>query len=72
MPAAGINILLYQSQEEFIEIIGLHVCNRVNKGNSFLNVSLEKEMATHSGTLAWKIPRTEDRGRIQSMGSQSV
>ena len=72
MPAAGINILLYQSQEEFIEIIGLHVCNRVNKGNSFLNVSLEKEMATHSGTLAWKIPWTEKPGRLQSMGSQRV
>ena len=33
---------------------------------------LEKEMATHSGTLAWKIPWTEDLGRLQSMGSQRV
>ena len=33
---------------------------------------LEKEMATHSGTLAWKIPRTEEPGRLQSMGSQRV
>ena len=32
---------------------------------------LEKEMATHSSTLAWKIPWTEERGRLQSMGSQS-
>ena len=32
---------------------------------------LEKEMATHSSTLAWKIPRTEEPGRLQSMGSQS-
>ena len=31
---------------------------------------LEKEMATHSSVLAWKIPRTEDPGRLQSMGSQ--
>ena len=31
--------------------------------------SLEKEMATHSNTLAWKIPWTVDRGRLQSMGS---
>ena len=31
---------------------------------------LEKEMATHSGTLAWKIPWTEEPGRLQSMGSQ--
>ena len=33
---------------------------------------LEKEMATHSSILAWKIPWTEDAGRLQSMGSQRV
>ena len=33
---------------------------------------LEKEMATHSSTLAWKIPRTEEPGRLQSMRSQRV
>ena len=33
---------------------------------------LEKEMATHSSTLAWKIPWTEDPGRLQSMGSRRV
>ena len=33
---------------------------------------LEKGMATHSSTLAWKIPRTEEPGRLQSMGSQRV
>ena len=32
---------------------------------------LEKEMAIHSRTIAWKIPWTEESGRIQSMGSQS-
>ena len=32
----------------------------------------QKEMATHSRTLAWKIPWTEDPGRLQSMGSQRV
>ena len=31
---------------------------------------LEKEMATHSNILAWIIPRTEEPGRLQSMGSQ--
>ena len=30
---------------------------------------LEKEMATHSSTLAWKIPWKEEPGRLQSMGS---
>ena len=33
---------------------------------------LEKEMATHSNTLAWKIPWTEESGRLQSMGLQRV
>ena len=33
---------------------------------------LEKEMATHSSTPAWKIPWTEEPGRLQSMGSQRV
>ena len=34
---------------------------------------LEKETATHSSTLAWKIPWTVERGRLlQSMGSQRV
>ena len=31
---------------------------------------LEKEMETHSSILAWKIPRTEEPGRLQSMGLQ--
>ena len=33
---------------------------------------LEKEMATHSSILAWKIPWTEEPGRLHSMGSQRV
>ena len=33
---------------------------------------LEKEMAIHSSTIAWKIPWTEELGRLQSMGSQRV
>ena len=57
------------------------VAQRVNRlpavretGVQFLNQedSLEKEMATHSSTLAWKIPWTEEPGRLQSMGSQRV
>ena len=34
--------------------------------------ALEKEMATHSSTIAWKIPWMEEPGRLQSMGSQRV
>ena len=33
---------------------------------------LEKEIATHSSTLAWKIPWTEEPDGLQSMGSQRV
>ena len=38
----------------------------------YKDISLEKEMATHSGTLAWKIPWMEEHGRLQSMGSLRV
>ena len=33
---------------------------------------LEKEMATHSSILAWEIPRTEEPGRLQSVGLKTV
>ena len=33
---------------------------------------LEKEMAIHSSTIAWKIPWTEEPGRLQSIGSQRI
>ena len=33
---------------------------------------LEKEMATHSSNLAWRIPWTEKPGRLQSIGSQRI
>ena len=39
---------------------------------STIQIKQEKEMATHSSTLAWKISWTEKTGRLQSMGSQRV
>ena len=44
------------------------------EGNSLSSgyLTLEKEMATHSSSLAWKIPWTEEPGRLQAMGSQRV
>ena len=33
---------------------------------------LEEDMATHSSILAWRIPQTEEPGRLQSIGSQRV
>ena len=38
--------------------------------NMLSRVDTEKAMATHSSTLAWKIPWTEEPGRLQCMGSQ--
>ena len=37
-----------------------------------LPIVMKKAMAPHSNALAWKIPWTEDPGRLQSMGSQRV
>ena len=34
--------------------------------------ALEEEMATHSSILAWRIPQTEEPGRLQPVGSQRV
>ena len=40
----------------------------VKQLHSNKNNNLEKEMATHSSTLAWKIPWTKEPGRLQSLG----
>ena len=46
-------------------------CNVETRGQSLgQEGSLEKEMTTHSGVLAWEIPWTEEPGGLQSMGSQ--
>ena len=41
-----------------------------NAGDMDWEDPLEKDMATHSSILAWEIPRTEEPGRLWSMGSQ--
>ena len=50
--------------------------NRMEKMQDSINKDLEelmeKAMAPHSSTLAWKIPLTEEPVRLQSMGSQRV
>ena len=52
----------------------LSLCSRVQNPSYWAQVLLllEKAMAPHSSTLAWKIPWTEEPGRLQSMGSQRV
>ena len=44
-------------------------CSHISEFCRGLNLPLEKVMASHSSTLAWKIPWTEKPGRLQSMGS---
>jgi len=48
------------------------LCKTRRSNQSVLKVIREKAMATHSSTLAWKIPWTEEPGRLQSMGSHRV
>ena len=43
-----------------------------NAGDPGWEDPLEKEMAAHSSTIAWKIPWREEPGKVQSMGSQRV
>ena len=47
----------------------LYICYLQSK---YMVGGSEKAMATHSSTLAWKIPWTEEPGRLQSMGSLGV
>ena len=51
-----------------------HLSNNVGDLGSTLGWEdpLDKEMVIHSSTIAWKIPWTEEPGRLQSMGSQRV
>ena len=46
----------------------------VNRAGNRVSLSpqTEKAMATHSSTLAWKLPWTEETGKLQSMGSLRV
>ena len=59
------SFLIHSSADEHLGCF--HVLAIINIANS-----LEKEMAIHSSILAWKIPWTEEAGRLQSMGSQRV
>ena len=67
--------------QEDVELLLHHDTRGNSTGNSVDSLELfntplpncgEKAMATHSSTLAWKIPWTEETGRLQSMGSLRV
>ena len=68
-----------EALSKFVAFQGLMVpflCTESSNVSIIIYLSLihiwEKAMATHSSTLAWKIPWTEEPGRLQSMGSQRV
>ena len=57
----------------FVSIeIGRIKCMEENVLLKIMGIYMEKTIATHSSTLAWKIPWTEGPGRLQSMGSLRV
>ena len=49
-----------------------HLPANAGDASLILGSPLEKEIATHSSNLAWKIPRTEEHGKPHSMGLQRV
>ena len=58
-----------------LPFISTHLVNSTGKtaGDKTMFISqMEKEVATHSSILAWKIPWTEEPGRLQSMGLRRV
>ena len=69
------SILIFN--KKFISEAEMEKREKKRKGGEILNclisrVTLEKAMAPHSSTLAWKIPRKAEPGRLQSMGSLRV
>ena len=70
-----LNILLSMLQKES-KLARIQNDQLLEKNRKIFNLyitdeHLEKEMATHSSVLAWKIPWTEEAGSLQSMGSQN-
>ena len=63
------------AHREELEDISVRVYSSVLRGSYFLldlPAQLEKEMATHSSVLAWRIPGTGEPGGLPSMGSHRV
>ena len=59
--------------EDLTDISPMKIANKYMKRcSTLLIIKEEKAMATHSSTLAWKIPRMEEPGRLQSAGLQRV
>ena len=59
-----------RSQDQDTERLSLHAMRETRAQSLAWEDHLEKEMAIHSGALAWKVPWREETGRLQSMGSR--
>ena len=64
-------IILTSNHSKFA-VFKLDFRNEDDSFNLRLYIYMEKAMAPHSSPLAWKIPWTEEPGRLQSMGSRRV
>ena len=62
--------IVNQLQEDKILYVSIYSSHR--KYLEVFTVVMQKAMAPHSSTLAWKIPWTEEPGRLQSIGSPRV
>ena len=65
MKRCSISLAIWEMQIRTLKMFDLGLKDRIEE-------ELEKAMAPHSSTLAWKIPWTEEPGRLQSMGSLRV
>ena len=65
-------ICLLTSLQNPVNHSSCHFSELICSISTWLFWKMEKAMATHSSTLAWKIPWTEEPGRLQTMGSQRV
>jgi len=61
MKRCSISLAIWEMQIRTLKMFDLGLKDRIEE-------ELEKAMAPHSSTLAWKIPWTEEPGRLQSMG----
>ena len=65
MKRCSISLAIWEMQIRTLKMFDLGLKDRIEE-------ELEKAMAPHSSNLAWKIPWTEEPGRLQSMGSLRV